>query len=66
MKNPRKEKLLPVAGPRPNDFPLYSLESRAAARAIVERKGKKKRLLVVQFVSPNGDITDGPTFEVDE
>jgi hypothetical protein len=40
MNNSNKEPALPVtnSGPRPGDFPVGSLQSRAAARAMMERK----------------------------
>jgi hypothetical protein len=54
-----RKPLLPVTnpGPRPGDFPIGSLESRAAARALVESKSKKEALrMVVEFIKPDGSV----------
>jgi hypothetical protein len=64
MKNTRKNKGLPLAKAKPDEFPIYSLQSRVAARALAEQKNKEKFTLVIRFVSPNGDVTYGPTFEI--
>jgi hypothetical protein len=45
---------------RPGDFSLGSLESRAAARAILDERGEAETVIQIVFVSPDGDKTDGP------
>ena len=42
LKNKGLRKPLPATSLRPGDFPLGSTKSRAAARAVVERKGNSK------------------------
>jgi hypothetical protein len=66
MNNTRKEQPLPGAEVKPSDFPLCSVESRAAVRALAERKSKPKRIIQIRFVSPDGTATDGPRFVLDE
>jgi hypothetical protein len=55
-----KKPLLPVTnpGPRPGDFPIGSLESRAAARALVESESEMKETLriVVTFIKSDGSV----------
>jgi hypothetical protein len=49
--NTTKKELLPVAEMKPGDFPLGSLESRVAARALVEaRSGVEKLILNVHLI----------------
>jgi|HubBroStandDraft_4_1064222.scaffolds.fasta_scaffold1329925_1 hypothetical protein len=50
MNYARKPQPLPVAEVKPGDFPLGSMESRAAARALAERKNEGKRILMIQFI----------------
>lgn len=50
MNNARKMQPLPVAKVKPGDFPLGSLESRVAARAIAERKNDEKCVYQIQFI----------------
>ena len=66
MHNTGEQQPLPVAEVKPGDFPLGSLESRAAARALVERKSKPKRIIQIRFLSPDGTVTDGPRVVLDE
>jgi hypothetical protein len=67
MNNAGKKQMLPVAEElKPGDFPLCSVESREAARALAERKSKPKRIIQIRFVSPDGTATDGPRFVLDE
>ena len=66
MNNAGKQQRLPVAEVKPGDFPLGSLESRVAARALAERKSKPKRVLQIRFLSPDGTVTDGPRVVLDE
>lgn len=66
MHNTGEQQPLPVAEVKPGDFPLGSLESRAAARTLAERKSKPKRVLQIRFVSPDGSIEDGPRVVLDE
>lgn len=66
MNNTGKQQSLPVAEVKPGDFPLGSVESRAAARALAERKRKTKRIIQIRFVSPDGTATDGPRVVLDE
>jgi hypothetical protein len=66
MGNTRKEQQLPLAEVKPGDFPLCSMESRATARALAERKNKAKRIMQIVFVSPDGSKEDGPRIELDE
>jgi hypothetical protein len=59
VNNQERKPLLSVTnpGPRPGDFPIGSLESRAAARALVESKGKKEAFrIVVRFIKPDGSV----------
>jgi len=50
VNNPAKEPLLLVtnSGPKPGDFPIGSVESRAAARALAEHKTEAKEVLRVE------------------
>ena len=50
MDNPAKGPFLPVtnSGPKPGDFPIGSVESRAAARALAEHKTEVKKVLRVE------------------
>jgi len=51
--------------PHPGDYEIGSLESRAAARAMIEGKRKKKLVIQVFLVSPDGKKRPGPRYEVD-
>ena len=50
MNKARKEQPLPVAEVKPGDFPLGSIESRAAARALLERKNEAKHIRVLKIM----------------
>jgi hypothetical protein len=51
VNNPSKEPLLLVtnSGPKPGDFPIGSVESRAAARGLAEHKTEVKKVLRVDI-----------------
>jgi len=52
MNNTGKQQPLPVAELKPGDFPLGSVESRAAARMLAERKVEApKQVWSIRFVS---------------
>lgn len=42
--------------PRPDEFPLGSQESRAAARAMLERRDRVDLRIIVDIPRPNGDV----------
>jgi hypothetical protein len=50
--------------PNPGDYPVGSLESRAAARALV--KDRAKGVMWIQYIDigPNGERTMGPKIKV--
>ena len=50
--------------PSPADYPLASVESRAAARALVQDRDKKGEVIEIVLVSPDGTRTNGPRFAV--
>ncbi len=58
MNDTKKETPLPVAnsGPRPGDFPLCSIQSRAAARAMMKRKQEEG--MRVFIVNGHGAVPD--------
>jgi hypothetical protein len=59
MNNTEKQHSLPVAEMKPGDFPVGSIESRAAARMLAERKkAAVKQVLRIQFVS-SCDVQSG-------
>jgi hypothetical protein len=59
MNKSEKEQSLPVAELKPGDFPVGSIESRAAARMLAERKkAAVKQVLRIQFVSSR-DVQSG-------
>jgi len=51
--------------PHPGDYEIGSLESRAAARAVIEGQRKEKLVIEVTFVSPDGKKRKGPRYEID-
>lgn len=53
-----------LSAPKPGDYPLGSLESRAAARAIVDSKKREETVIQVVFVSPDGTRENGPLLRV--
>jgi hypothetical protein len=65
MDDIRKEQQLPLAEVKPGDFPLCSMESRAAARAFAESKNRAKQIIQIVLVSPDGSKEDGPRIELD-
>ncbi len=60
----RNESSLPatVSGPRPGDFPVGSVESRAAARRMFERQGQEIQTRIVHH-GPNDSLSDEPVGE---
>ncbi len=52
------------SAPRPGDYPLGSLESRAAARIMIDTKKREGDVIQVVFVSPDGRRADGPRIEL--
>ena len=58
MNNTGKQQPLPVAELRPGDFPLGSVESRAVARALAERKNEAKRVFKIQFMPARDGCPD--------
>jgi hypothetical protein len=64
----RKSGVLPdpaaKSKPRPGDYPLGCLESRAAARAILQDKDKGKVVIQLVFVSPDGKREPGPQIKI--
>ena len=53
-----------MSEPKPGDYPLGSLESRAAARAIVESKEEQETVIQIVFVSPDGTRENGPQYRI--
>ncbi len=49
---------------RPGDYPLGSLQSRAAARVIVDSSRREETVIQVVFVSPDGTTENGPVYTV--
>ena len=72
MNNTGKQQQLPVAEVKPGfgvgvgDFPIGSIESRAAARMLASRKSAEKQVIQIRFVSPDGRVEDGPRIVIDE
>jgi hypothetical protein len=58
MNNTGKVQLLPVAEVKPGDFPLGSLESRVAARALAERKNETKCVFSIRFMPARDGCAD--------
>jgi hypothetical protein len=58
VNNPKKDTPLPVtnSGARPGDFPLGSLQSRAAARAMMERKQDEEPRIFI--INGNEEVPD--------
>jgi hypothetical protein len=52
--------LHPATNPHPGDFEIGSLESRAAARILAERIGKKETVIQVVYVGADGARENGP------
>jgi len=53
-----------MSEPKPGDYPLGSLESRAAARAIVDSQKVEEMVIQVIFVSPDGTRENGPQYRI--
>ena len=49
---------------RPGDYELGSMQSRAAARSLVETKKKPRGSIQIILVSPNGEKRNGPLIEL--
>ena len=64
MSEPKPGDYLPA--PRPGDYSLGSLESRAAARALIQGRDKGGTVIQVVFVSSDGTRTDGPRIRTPE
>jgi hypothetical protein len=45
-------------------YALGSIESRAAARALLSDKSKEDTIIEIIFVSPHGNKTDGPKLKI--
>lgn len=54
------------SAPRPGDYPIGSLQSRAAARALMQKKEKNEEEQFIQiiYVSPDGTQHDGPRLKI--
>ncbi len=52
--------------PRPGDYELGSVQSRAAARAMLDtkREDEENRVIQIVFVSPDGTERLGPRLEI--
>ena len=61
MWKPRKEPLLPAtdSGPKPGDFPVGSLESRAAARTMLERQDEAIEMRIIDLGCSRSDKAIG-------
>ena len=53
-----------LSTPKPGDYSLGSLESRAAARALVEDRAKRVTWIQYIDIGPNGEKTMGPKVKV--
>ncbi len=53
-----------MSEPKPGDYPLGSLESRAAARALVDSEKEEEMVIQIVFVSPDGTTENGPIYRV--
>ncbi len=64
-KRKQPENLLDPAtdsAPKPGDYPLGSLQSRAAARAVVDSMAEEELVIQIVFVGPDGTKENGPRF----
>jgi hypothetical protein len=50
--------------PKPGEYPVGSLESRAAARALVENREKSALEIQIVYVSPDGKEVNGPKYKI--
>jgi hypothetical protein len=50
--------------PKPGDFPIGSVQSRAAARAIVDATKKEETVIQIVYVSPSGERVNGPLIKI--
>jgi|WetSurMetagenome_2_1015567.scaffolds.fasta_scaffold242616_1 hypothetical protein len=50
------------SAPKPGDYPIGSLQSRAAARAFMGRRRSQETAIQVIYVSPDGARKNGPLF----
>lgn len=48
----------------PGHYPLGAVKSRAAARALVQDRQKEVKVIEIVYVSPDGNRTNGPRFEI--
>ena len=46
--------------PKPGDYPIGSVQSRAAARALVQERDKDELVIQIVYVSPDGTKKNGP------
>ena len=49
---------------KPGDYRLGSLESRAAARAMVDSEKVEEMVIQIVFVSPDGTRENGPQYRI--
>ena len=47
---------------KPGDYPLGSLESRAAARSLAKERTEKELVIQIVYVSPDGTEKNGPVY----
>jgi hypothetical protein len=52
------------SAPKPGDYPLGSLESRAVARALVQNRDKEGTVIQIVYVSPDGKKENGPKLKI--
>ncbi len=52
--------------PKPGEYPIGSVQSRAAARALMqEKENKKEQFIQIVYVSPDGTRENGPRIKAD-
>jgi hypothetical protein len=74
MHNRKPSKPIPAAGlpdiatsqgPRPGDFPVGSVKSRAAARTMLEGKKEETGTITICFIAPDGRETGREVLKIE-
>ena len=52
------------SAPKPGDYPIGSVQSRAAARVLIQKRDKEEVFIQIAYVSPDGTKKNGSLIRI--